>query len=142
METAAMNFRNFSLVTLVFLWADMKYGDEKSGHVLANLRAIKSVFESLGVPASRMSVTHSNGQQFMSALRDMETLGALLDDYGFESDYAFQALSDVIPVVCPSAAFPLLRRLAANEATIDDIIRCIEWHVPMWVKDPQVPNLN
>lgn len=139
METAAMNFRNFSLVTLVFLWADMKYGDEKSGYDLANLRAIKSVFESFGVPASRMSVTHSNGQQLMSALRDMETLGALLDDYGFESDYAFQALSDVIPVVCPGTAFPLLRRLAANEVTIDGIIRSIEWCVPMRVETRKSP---
>lgn len=137
METAAMNFRNFSLVTLVFLWADMKYGDEKSGHVLANLRSIKSVFESYGVPASRMSVTYSNRQMLMSALRDMETLGALLDEYGLESDYAFQALSDSIPVVCPGDAFPLLRRLAANEVTIDDIIRSVEWHVPMWIEPPK-----
>lgn len=129
METAAMNFRNFSLVTLVFLWADMKYGDEKSEHVLTNLRAIKSVFESYGVPASRMSISYSNSEMLMSALRDMETLGALLDEYGHESDYAFQAFSETMPVVCPGDAFPLLRRLAANEASIDDIIRSVEWHV-------------
>lgn len=134
METAAMNVRSFSLVTLVFLWADMKYGDEKSGHVLANLRAIKSAFESYGVPASRMSVSYSNRMTLVSALRDMETLGSLLGDYGLDSGYAFQALSEAIPVVCPSSAFPLLRRLAANEASVDDIIRSVEWHVPVWIE--------
>lgn len=134
METAAMNFRNFSLVTLVFLWADMKYGDDKSEHVLTNLRAIKSVFESYGMPASRIGIFHSNEEVPVSALWDMRTLGALLNDYGLDPDYAFQALSDAIPVVCPGSAFPLLRRLAANEVSVDDIIRSVEWHVPMWIE--------
>lgn len=122
MDTLVMNFRSFSALSLVTIWADVKYGDETSGYRLVVLRTLKSVFEERGVPVNAVNVDLSNDRGFTSALNELVTLSEFLRNQGDDPYFAVMAyrehLYDCDPDLCSSC----LVDLAFGEISLDDLL--------------------
>lgn len=121
MDTQAMNFRSFSLVTLAGLWADMKYGDETTEYTRFTLRTIKSVLEEHGLPVNSLSVQFSDLGKDESALTDLVTFAQYMDQMGYDRMSALAAFEDVILFGSSCICAQCLFRLAAGEITLAEV---------------------